>query len=185
MTRPYDFAPHLSLASAHDYLEMPEIAPSLPAFHRFYQRYGQLAVRVSRLIDDTPVQFSTVTACKMTRDTKRTALILLENSSDFDEKRYRLFTHSLGQHTLEYRIVEACSYLTDNSIHPESVSLYHAEAIDPDLDPRYRKGILQLSASANLWTIDEHETTLEEIPRLTVPPYIPPSDQCHHTTNTH
>lgn len=172
MTRPHDFAPHLSLASAHDYLEMPEIAPSLPAFYRFYQRYGQLAVRVSRVIDTVPVQFSIVTASKMTRDAKRTALVLLEDDSDYDDKHYRLFTHQLGHCTLEYRIVETCSYLTNDYTHPESIAMYHAQAIDQDLDPRYREGILQLGAtglSASLWTVDNHEIVLESLPKLTIP----------------
>lgn len=184
MTRPHDFAPHLSLASAHDYLEMPEIAPSLPAFYRFYQRYGQLAVRVSRVIDNTSVEFSTVTARKMTRDANRSALVLLENSGDFDDKRYRLFTHQLGGRTLEYRIVETCSYSTDDLRHAENISLYHAEAIDQDLDSRYREGILQLGASglsASLWTINEHDIVLEDLPRLTVPADMPSLDRFCYT----
>ena len=145
---------------------MPETAPHLPQFHRFYERYAQRDSVVSRQIHGQPIEFPILTACAMTRAKHRTALALRETEGEFNEKQYRLFLYEFGERTTEYRIVDALFSAAENHS-----MFFHAQSLLPGRDGTHTEGLLQLGAHSNgnrRWITKQTEYNLDDISNVQI-----------------
>jgi hypothetical protein len=169
MTSMQRAAYEIRLQSAREYLGSDKAQSHLPKLNSFYSHFHPQTASIVRRINEQDVYFSTVTANMMTRELSRSVLLLLENQSEFDEKYYRLFTHSIGKGCREYKILDHETYTEEGGAGNGFYTLYHAEAVSEGIEPQFREGVLRLGShalSAKHWTINRHEINLEPVPAL-------------------
>jgi hypothetical protein len=95
MMQRYNELPPDELLDPQSYLKLPKNRKFLPAFSRFYNRFGPTTPHtIERCIDNQKVKFSDVVACEMTQTYDRSVVILRANQAEFDEITYRLFMYT-------------------------------------------------------------------------------------------